>query len=62
MLHVSSWNTFQPGEMDANTPYAFLGMNSTLGTLPGSMKAVKKLFPNVKKLVVTTADDAPHPT
>ncbi len=61
VLHVSSWNTFQPGEMDANTPYAFLGMNSTLGILPGSVKAMKKEFPNVKKLVVTTADDGAPP-
>jgi branched-chain amino acid transport system substrate-binding protein len=61
VLHVASWNTFQPGEMDANTPYAFLGMNSTLGILPGSIKAMKKEFPNVKKLVVTTADDGAPP-
>jgi branched-chain amino acid transport system substrate-binding protein len=61
VLHVASWYTFQPGEMDANTPYAFLGMNGTLGILAGSIQAMKKEFPKVKKLVVTTADDGAPP-
>jgi hypothetical protein len=47
--------------MDASTPYGFLGMNGTLGILAGSVQVMKKEFPNVKKLVITTADDGAPP-
>jgi len=57
VLHVSGWVTLRPGEMDASTPYGFLGFNSTMGILQGTVQVIKKEFPNVKKLVLTNPDD-----
>ncbi len=61
ILHVSGYNTSQPGEMDATTPYGFLGYNSSLGHLIGALKAMKKEFPGVKKVVIATPDDGAVP-
>lgn len=61
VLHVSGYNTCQPGEMDATTPYGFLGYNSSIGHLVAALKATKKEFPNVKKFVIATPDDGAVP-
>ncbi len=61
VLHVSGYNSSQPGEMDASTPYGFLGFNCTMGLLGGVMKVMKKDLPNVKKVVLTSADDGAIP-
>ena len=49
LLHVSGWNTMQPGEMDANAPYAFLGYDNPLTCLTAGAKALRKEFPKVKE-------------
>ncbi len=62
VLHVSTWSNCQPGEMDATTPYGFLGFHAVIGEFIGSMKAMKKLYPNVKKLVLLLPDDGAIPS
>lgn len=61
VLHVSGYNSSQPGEMDGSTPYGFLGFNCTMGLLGGGVKVLKKEFPGVKKIVLTSADDGSIP-
>ena len=61
VLHVSGYNTSQPGEMDASTPYGFLGYNASLGHLIGALKAMKKEYPHVKKVIIATPDDGAVP-
>lgn len=57
VLHVSGYNTMQPGEMDANTPYAFLGYDSPLSCQTAAFKALRKEFPKVKNVAFFSADD-----
>ncbi len=57
VLHVSGWNSMTPGEMDASTPYGFCGFNNTPGILNGTIQAIKKEYPNVKRIAITSADD-----
>jgi len=58
VLHVSGFNTLQPGEMDANTPYAFLGYDSPVSIHAAGYMALLKEFPKVKNIAIFTADDA----
>lgn len=58
VLHVSGYNTMQPGEMDANTPYAFLGYDSPVTCHTAGYKALQKEFPKVKNVALLSADDA----
>jgi branched-chain amino acid transport system substrate-binding protein len=61
VLHVSGYNTCQPGEMDKTTPYGFLGFNASIGTSICAFKAIKKEWPDAKKIAVVTADDGAIP-
>jgi branched-chain amino acid transport system substrate-binding protein len=61
VLHVSGYNTSQPGEMDASTPYGFLGFDASIGTSIASWKVMKKEFPQVKKVSIVTVDDGAIP-
>lgn len=61
VLHISGYNTCQPGEMDESTPYGFLGFNASIGTSIAAFKVIKKEWPNTKKLAVVTADDGAIP-
>ena len=61
ILHISGYNTCQPGEMDASTPYGFLAFNASIGTSISIIKAMKKEFPNVKKVAIVTPDDGAVP-
>ncbi len=61
VLHVLGYYTAQPGEMDANTPYAFLGYNASIGNSLMAVKALRKEYPNVKKIVIATPDDGTVP-
>lgn len=57
VLHVSGYNTMQPGEMDAGTPFAFLGYDNPLSSHVAGFKALKKEFPKVKNVALFSADD-----
>jgi branched-chain amino acid transport system substrate-binding protein len=61
VLHVSGFNTLQPGDMDKNTPYGFLGFNASVGSSMASMKVIKKEWPKTKKVGVLMADDGSIP-
>lgn len=61
ILHVSGYVSNQPGELDSSTPYGFLAFNASIGTTIGALKAMKKEYPNVKKLAIVTPDDGAIP-
>jgi ABC-type branched-subunit amino acid transport system substrate-binding protein len=46
-----------PGELDSTTPYAFLGAQIGTNLQIASIKATKQEFPDVKKVVICSADD-----
>jgi branched-chain amino acid transport system substrate-binding protein len=57
VIHVSGFSSMQPGEMDATTPYGFLGHNSPLAMQSTMLKALRKEYPNAKNLVYATMED-----
>lgn len=61
VLHVSGYNTNQPGEMDKTTPYGFLGFDASVGSSIASWKVAKKEFPKVKTLAIANVDDGQVP-
>ena len=61
VINVSSFNTTQPGECDKNTPYSFVGYNSSVGEALASIKFFRKYYPNVRKLAFVTPDDGAIP-
>ena len=61
ILHVLAYSTCQPGEISANNPYAFLVFDATIGNTIAAIKAMKKEYPNVKKVAVATPDDGAIP-
>ncbi len=61
VLHVSIMNTGTPGEMNKDTPYAFLGANGGASHILCQIQALKKAYPNVKKVAVITPDDGSVP-
>lgn len=61
VIHVSGFNTCQPGELDASTPYGFLGFNGSIGATIATLKVIKKEYPKVKKIAFVTADDGAIP-
>jgi ABC-type branched-subunit amino acid transport system substrate-binding protein len=61
VVHVSGYNTCQPGEMDATTPYGFLGFNASIGTSMGAFKVIKKEWPHAKKVAILESDDGAIP-
>lgn len=61
VLHVSGYCGNQPGEMDASTPFGFLAFDASIGTSIGAIKAMKKEFPNVKRVSIVSPDDGGIP-
>ena len=61
VFHVASFVVMMPGELDASTPYGFIGYNSSIGVLIGALKAMKKEFPSAKKVVMVAPDDGALP-
>jgi ABC-type branched-subunit amino acid transport system substrate-binding protein len=61
VLRVITWCVNTPGEVDANTPYAFLGGNGSVLTSVAATKYLKKAYPRVKKVVIVTPDDGAVP-
>ncbi len=60
-LRVITWCVNTPGEVDANTPYAFLGGNGSVLTSVAATKYLSKAYPNVKKVAIVTPDDGAVP-
>jgi branched-chain amino acid transport system substrate-binding protein len=61
ILRVITWCVNTPGEVDANTPYAFLGGNGSVLTSVAATKYFHKAYPNVKKVAIVTPDDGAVP-
>jgi branched-chain amino acid transport system substrate-binding protein len=61
VIHVSGFNTCQPGELDASTPYGFLGFNGSIGATMATLKVIQKEYPKAKKIAFVTADDGAIP-
>ena len=59
-LHVSSFVTMQPGELDASTPYGF-ATDTSLVQCGAAIFNMKKEYPDLKKLVIVTPDDGAIP-
>ena len=59
VLHVANYNGLNPAEMNANTPYAFLGLDP-ITQQSAALKALKLYYPNVKNIVMAT-EDATYP-
>jgi ABC-type branched-subunit amino acid transport system substrate-binding protein len=60
VLHVSSFVTMQPGELDASTPYGF-GTDTSLVQCGAAIFSMKKEYPALKKVVIATPDDGAIP-
>jgi len=61
VLRVLGYATCQPGEVDAKTPYAFLGKSGTMEHGRAALTYMKQLYPNVKKVVFLHPDDGAIP-
>ncbi len=61
VLHVNAYYVAQPGELDASTPYGFLGYNASIGNTMTAIKGMRKEYPNAKKIVIVTPDDGAVP-
>ena len=61
VLRVLHWSGISPGEVDASTPYTFLGGNATVANALTVVKYLKKAYPNVKKIAFVTPDDGSVP-
>lgn len=61
VLYVLSYATTQPGALGAEYPYGFLGNDASVGYAIVAMKALRKEFPNAKKVAVVMPDDGAAP-
>jgi len=61
VLRAITWCVNTPGEVDASTPYAFLGGNGSVLTSVAATKFLRKSYPNVKKVAIVTPDDGAVP-
>lgn len=58
VMHVAGYNTFIPGEMDESTPYGFLGSDGPAASASADIKALKREYPEVKNVMIATADES----
>ena len=61
ILHVSGYCTAQPGELDASTPYGFVGHNCAVAGCIAGIKAIQREFPDVEKVALAIPDDGAIP-
>ncbi len=61
VMRVLSWCDGTPGQMDASTPYSFLGTPSSQGCAAVTAKYLHEAYPNVKKVAVVSPDDGNFP-
>lgn len=57
VLHVSGYCTAAPGEIDASTPYGFVGHNCSIADAVAAAKVMKKEFPDVAKVAIALPDE-----
>jgi branched-chain amino acid transport system substrate-binding protein len=57
VLRFITWCVNTPGEVDATTPYAFLGGNGSVMTSVAAIKYLKATYPDVKKVSFVSPDD-----
>jgi ABC-type branched-subunit amino acid transport system substrate-binding protein len=58
VLRVINWCNHTPGEVDASTPYAFMGGNSVAAGCLANVYYLKENYPDITKVVICTPDDA----
>jgi branched-chain amino acid transport system substrate-binding protein len=61
VMYVLGYATTQPGALGADYPYGFLGNDASVGYAIVAMKAMKKEFPNAKKIALVMPDDGAAP-
>ena len=61
VIDILNYCLCQPGEIDKTTPYSFLGGDGSIESFYGTIKYLKKLYPKVKRVVLTNADDGSLP-
>ena len=61
VINILGFCTNQPGELDENTPYAFLGYNASVGEALATLQFFKKKYSMVKKLAFVSPDDGAIP-
>jgi branched-chain amino acid transport system substrate-binding protein len=61
VIRVITWHCNTPGEMDASTPYAFLGCPASISDAIAAAKYLKKAYPTVEKVALITPDDGAVP-
>jgi len=57
VMLVIGFNTFEPGSMDATTPYTFLGYTDPLGEFSAVEIAMQNEFPDVQHIVFLSGDE-----
>jgi ABC-type branched-subunit amino acid transport system substrate-binding protein len=57
VIRVITFACNTPGELDATTPYCFLGSNGSIGKFMGSLKYLKQAYPEVEKVAIVLPDD-----
>jgi branched-chain amino acid transport system substrate-binding protein len=57
VLRFITWCVNTPGEVDATTPYAFLGGNGSVMTSVAAIKYLKATYPDVKNVSFVSPDD-----
>jgi branched-chain amino acid transport system substrate-binding protein len=55
VLHVANYNGLNPAEMNANTPYAFLGLDP-ITQHSTTVKALKEYYPDIKTVALASED------
>jgi len=60
-LRMITWCVNTPGEVDKNTPYAFLGGGGSVLNGTAAAKYLHKAYPDVKKVAVVMPDDGAIP-
>ncbi|MGD0660799.1 MAG: ABC transporter substrate-binding protein [Syntrophorhabdales bacterium] len=61
VLYVLGYATTQPGALGPDQPYGFLAANGSVGGFLIGVKALKKEFPNAKKVALVLPDDGAPP-
>jgi ABC-type branched-subunit amino acid transport system substrate-binding protein len=60
-FRMITWCVNTPGEVDAGTPYAFLGGSGSVLNGTAAAKHLKKAYPHVQKVAVVIPDDGSIP-
>jgi branched-chain amino acid transport system substrate-binding protein len=61
VLYVLGYATTQPGALGPDQPYGFLANIGSVGSFNTAVKALKKEFPNAKKVALALPDDGAPP-